>query len=164
MGVGPTARWAAIAAALVVGPLASCSGDDSEERQQDVAERGEAVMPFDLEATTHSFVPTPDGLIETIVANDADDAVNIRLIREHLQAEQARFDLGDYADPEAIHGEQMPGLAELEASAGDVTVTFAEIASGARLLFRTSEPELVDALRRWGEAQTSDHGEHAAQS
>lgn len=118
-------------------------------------------MPFDLDATTHRFDPTDDGLVETVVADDPDDSENIRLIREHLREEEQRFDRGDYGDPATIHGDEMPGLAELESGADDVEVTFDETPSGARLVFRTDDPALLDALRRWGEAQTSDHGEHA---
>ncbi len=150
-----------IASAAIILLLASCSGDDTESRQEAVAEAGADVMPFDLDATTHRFDPTDDGLVETVVADDPDDNENIRLIREHLREEEQRFDRGDYGDPATIHGDEMPGLAELEAGADDVEVTFDETPSGARLVFRTDDPALLDALRRWGEAQTSDHGEHA---
>lgn len=150
-----------IASAAIILLLASCSGDDTESRQEAVAEAGADVMPFDLDATTHWFDPTDDGLVETVVADDPDDSENIRLIREHLREEEQRFDRGDYGDPATIHGDEMPGLAELEPGADDVEVTFDETPSGARLVFRTDDPALLDALRRWGEAQTSDHGEHA---
>jgi len=56
----------------------------------------------------------------------------------------------------------MPGLAELEAGADSVTVTFEDLVDGARLVFTTDDPGLVDALHRWGEAQTTDHGAHAS--
>jgi len=144
--------------------LVSCSGDDTESRQDAVADAGAAVMPFDLDATTHRFEPTADGLVETVYADDPDGSANIRLIRDHLVEEEQKFERGNYGDPETIHGDEMPGLAELEAAAADVDVTFEETPDGARLVFRTDDPALVDALRRWGEAQTVDHGEHADQS
>lgn len=144
--------------------LVSCSGDDTESRQDEVADVGAAVMPFDLDATTHRFEPTDDGLVETVYADDPDDSANIGLIRDHLVEEEQKFERGDYGDPETIHGDEMPGLAELEAGADDVDVTFGETPDGARLVFRTDDPALVDALRRWGEAQTVDHGEHADES
>lgn len=60
-----------------------------------------------------------------------------------------------------IHGEDMPGLGELEAGAANVEIDYRELAFGARVTFISDDPELVDALHRWGEAQVTDHGAHA---
>jgi hypothetical protein len=149
---------------LVALAVVACGGDEGPEasnRQDEVADRGADVMPFDLEATTHGFEPTPTGLQETVVADDPADDEQVELVQEHLAQEATRFRAGDYGDPAAIHGQDMPGLAELEAGAGDVTIELANLVDGARLTFTSSDPQLVDALHRWGEAQTSDHGEHA---
>ena len=170
---GPlTAAAAAVLVALVV--LGGCSGSDEAseagevseteteaERQADVAERGAEVMPFDLDATTHRFEPTDDGLVQTVVADDPDDAEQVALVREHIAEEARRFRRGDYGDPAVIHGYDMPGLADLEAGAAAVTVELADVDAGARLSFLTDDPALVDALHAWGEAQLMDHGAHA---
>jgi hypothetical protein len=148
--------------------LVAACGDDkgdastSTDRQAVVADRGSAVMPFDLEATTHTFTPTDDGLIEDVTADDPDDAENIALIREHLTDERERFQRGDFGDPARIHGDEMPGLGALEAGAADIEVTYEDLDDGARLTFTSEDPELIEALHRWGEAQVTDHGEHAA--
>ena len=153
----------ALALALATG----CGGDDGAaddelaERQEEVAERGAEVMPFDLDATTHRFVPTDDGLVQTVVADDPGDAEQVRLVREHLAEEAERFRAGDFADPAAIHGHDMPGLAELEAGAGEIDVHLADVEGGGEITYTTADPALVDALHRWGEAQVMDHGEHA---
>jgi hypothetical protein len=99
---------AALAAALV---LAGCAddGDGSADRQDDVAERGAQVMPFDLDVTTHRFEPTDNGLIETVVADRPDDAEQVALVQQHLTEEAGRFRNGDYGDPAAIHVDDMPG-------------------------------------------------------
>ena len=147
----------------VAGLLVACSGDDGGDRQAEVAERGREVMPFDLDATTHRFEPTGDGLVQTVVADDPADAEQVRLVREHLAGEAERFRQGDFGDPAAIHGHDMPGLAELEAGAGagDVTVELADVDAGARLTYTSTDPGLVEALHQWGEAQVMDHGDHA---
>lgn len=145
-------------------PVACGDGDpggDQTDRQAEVAERGADVMPFDLDATTHRFEPTDAGLVQTVVADDPADADQVGLVRSHLGEEAERFRGGDYRDPAAIHGDDMPGLAELEAGAERVVITLDELADGARLTFTSSDPDLVDALHRWGEAQTMDHGRHA---
>jgi hypothetical protein len=148
--------------------LAACAEDDtavsptSTDRQDAVAERSADVMPFDLDATTHTFSPTDDGLVEDVTADDPDDRENIALIREHLADERERFGRGDFGDPAQIHGDEMPGLAELKAGTAEIQIVYEDLNDGARLTFTTDDTALVDALHRWGEAQVTDHGEHAA--
>ena len=153
---------ATVMLAAVAAVACSADGDDTtSNRQEEVAERGAQVMPFDLDATTHRFEPAPAGLIETVVADDPADGQQVALVQQHLAEEAERFRAGDYGDPAAIHGHEMPGLAELEAAAGAVTIELTNLANGATLTFTTTRPNLVDALHRWGEAQTFDHGDHA---
>ncbi len=154
--LGAVALTAAlITAALIVG------GNDAEQSRQDqVADRGASVMPFDLDLTEHVFTDLPDGGEQTVTALDATDANQIRLIRGHLQEEAEKFRTGDFDDPAAIHGEEMPGLAELREGAqqGRITVTYAELEDGARLRYTATDPNLVDGIHSWFEAQTMDHG------
>jgi hypothetical protein len=156
-----------VLAATTLGLLAlfGCGDDQANQRladrQAEVAERGADVMPFDLDATTHAFAPTGTGLVETVVADDPSDTDQIALIRSHLSNEADRFRRGDYSDPAAIHGQDMPGLTDLQAGAGSITITLDRLPDGARLTFSTDDPDLVNALHRWAEAQTTDHGEHA---
>lgn len=150
--------------AWALGTGASACGTSEEGDETGVAARGAEVMPFDLEATTHRFEPTDAGLVETVVADDPGDDVQIELIRSHLAGEEQRFEVGDYGDPATIHGDDMPGLAELEAGAANIDVAYEDTGGGARLTFTSDDAVLIEALRRWGEAQTSDHGQHAAGS
>lgn len=145
--------------AVLVLAVAACAGE--ADRQAEVAERGAEVMPFELDATTHRFDPTDDGLVETVVADDPDDAEQVELVQDHLIQEAKRFRDGDYGDPAAIHGDDMPGLATLEDRAADIDITLDLVADGARLTFITDDHAVVDALHRWGEAQVADHGQHA---
>lgn len=139
--------------------LAGC-GNSGTTRQEEVAERGAEVMPFDLDATTHRFVPLPNGLEQVVVADDPADSQQVNLIRQHLETEQHRFQRGDYTDPAHIHGTDMPGLATLQARAADVEIVFSARPDGARLLFSTSDPQLIETLHEWGRAQVADHGAH----
>ncbi|NEW37722.1 aspartate carbamoyltransferase [Nocardia cyriacigeorgica] len=131
---------------------------DGTERRAEVAERGAAVMPFDLAKTTHSFAPTPDGGRQAVTANDPADTTQTRLIRDHLSAEATKFTAGDFTDPATIHGDQMPGLAELRAGASRLTVRYEELPTGATLHYTSTDPALIAALHRWFDAQSSDHG------
>jgi hypothetical protein len=140
-------------------------GDERRGRQDEVAERGAEVMPFDLDGTTHAFTPQDDGLVQTVVVDDtvtgADRREQLELVRRHLRLEADRFAAGDYGDPAAIHGDAMPGLAELEAGADGVDVAYDATEAGGRITFLAADAELVDALHRWAEAQVADHGAHA---
>jgi hypothetical protein len=151
-------RTAALGAAVA---LALGCGDDGSNRRAQAADRGAEVMPFDLDATTHHFEPVDDGLVETVVADEPIDDEQVGLIQEHLQEEAGRFSRGDYGDPAAIHGDDMPGLADLEAGADAITIDYEAVDDGATVTFTTDDPQLVDALHRWAAAQTADHGDHA---
>lgn len=148
----------ALACALAVAGFVVWGGEDQPSRQEIVAQRGAKVMPFDLTATTHQFDSTPTGAVELVTANSADDTTQIDLIRKHLLTEAARFKQGDFGDPAAIHGSNMPGLRALTRSAGRIDVTYAEVPAGASITFTTSDPELRSGLADWIMAQNMDHG------
>lgn len=150
------------ALALVALAVTGGCGRSGTTRQEEVAERGAQVMPFDLDATTHRFEPMANGLEQTVVADDPDDTEQVALIRLHLEAEQRRFVRGDFSDPAHIHGDDMPGLATLQAHASDISISYSEVADGGRLLFVADDADLIDGLHAWGRAQTADHGSHAA--
>jgi hypothetical protein len=153
-------RKLAVAALLASTVFVSGCAADQSDRQAEVADRGRSVMPFDLDKTTHRFLPQSDGLLQEVVADHPDDG-QITLVREHLIQEAERFRRGDFADPARIHGSDMPGLAALSAGAAKITISYAERGDGAALTFRTADSTLVQALHAWGEAQISDHGKHA---
>jgi len=132
-----------------------------EDRRAEVADRGADVMPFALEDTTHVFRPTEEGGVQSVVADDPDDDEQIALIREHLRDESERFARGDFSDPASIHGEQMPGLQTLSEGAGAIDITYVDQPGGGEVTYVTDDPELVDALHDWFDAQLSDHGHDA---
>jgi hypothetical protein len=151
----------ALSVLATIGTLFAAGVLGAPTRQEQVAARGASVMPFDLDATTHVFQAQLDGGLQQVVAKDRADGEQIALIRQHLEHEAAKFARGDFADPAAIHGEEMPGLAALRESAGRIDVAYSELADGAQLRYTTSDPALVTALHQWFAAQLSDHGSHA---
>lgn len=147
-------------AALTSIPLAAHS--QNATRQAEVAKRGPDVMPFSLKATTHFFTKTNDGGTQRVVTKDVSGAVQTRLVREHLRGIQAQFQKGDFSGPSHIHGQDMPGLAQLKAAQpGQISFTYQDVAGGAGLTYRTSNDDLVKALHSWFNAQLSDHGADA---
>jgi hypothetical protein len=133
-----------------------------KSRQETVAERGPDVMPFDLQSTTHIFTRTKSGGIQQVVVKNSRDAAQIRLIRTHLQEIAAQFSKGDFSGPTHIHGADMPGLAELKkAKPSEIKVQYQEMKDGAKIVYTTNQPRLVNALHQWFDAQVSDHGHDA---
>jgi hypothetical protein len=151
---------AAVIAACCLVPLAALAAD--AQRQADVARLGADVMPFSLKATTHVFTPTPDGGTQRVVAKDGADAAQVKLVRAHLQDIRTQFLKGDFSGPSHIHGQEMPGLATLQAAKpGQIAIGYEDVPGGAELRYQSSDPALVKALHTWFDAQLSDHGADA---
>lgn len=132
------------------------------QRQADVARRGVDVMPFSLPATTHIFTKTAAGGVQQVVARTASDTAQVTLVRQHLREIREQFLKGDFSGPAHVHGQTMPGLAELQAAErGQIAIAYQDIPGGAELTYSTREPGLVAALHAWFDAQLSDHGHDA---
>lgn len=146
---------------ITLGVLATTGMLTGANRQAMIHEQGGAVMPFDLNRTTHVFKTTESGGVETVITKDSADSEQIALIQQHLHHEVLRFREGDFSDPATIHGTGMPGLTELAAGAVKITFSYAALPNGARISYETKDPRLIDALHRWFAAQLADHGHDA---
>lgn len=133
----------------------------SPARLDEVAERGSHVMPFHLEKTQHVFNKTEHGGIQQVIAKDAGDSEQIALIRQHLADISERFKQGDFSKQRRIHGDDMPGLAELSSQYRSVRFDYRELPNGAEIEYSAEQPALVDAIHRYFNAQLSDHARHA---
>ena len=133
----------------------------NEQRLDQVAERGRHVMPFDLEKTQHVFNKTTHGGIQQVIAKDAGDSQQIGLIRQHLADISERFKQGDFSKQRQIHGDDMPGLAELSSQYRNVRFSYRDLPNGAEIEYSAEDTALVDAIHRYFNAQLSDHARHA---
>lgn len=130
-------------------------------RLDEVAERGRHVMPFDLEKTLHVFNKTEHGGLQQVIVKDAGDGEQIGLIRRHLSEIAAGFRQGNFSRQRRIHGDDMPGLADMAAEYKHIGFDYRELPNGAEIEFSAEEPALVDAIHRYFNAQLSDHARHA---
>ncbi|MCK9606288.1 MAG: aspartate carbamoyltransferase [Methylomonas sp.] len=133
----------------------------SSERLDTVADRGRHVMPFNLEKTLHVFDKTMHGGIQQVIAYNTGDAEQIALIRRHLLQISQGFRQGDFSRQRQIHGDDMPGLAELAAGYAKVRSDYRELPNGAEIEYSAEDSSLVDAIHRYFNAQLSDHARHA---
>lgn len=157
--LGRVACFVSVAVVLAAG--CSDGSTSTTSRQDEIEARGTEVMPFDQRRTTHVFRNTDDGGTQQVVAKSAIDSEQVSLVRQHLRKEAARFKAGNFSDPMAIHGMKMPGLDVLRDGAGRVRVTYTTVPHGAQITYTSTEPELVDALHQWFDAQLMDHGSNA---
>jgi hypothetical protein len=134
----------------------------ASQRQAEVAVRGAEVMPFDLHGTSHVFTRSRNGGLQQVLVKNPGDAAQLRLVRSHLRKIVARFEEGDFSAPTKIHGEGMPGLAQLkQARPGEISIHYRDLPNGAQLRYATSNPALVPVLHQWFDAQLADHGDDA---
>ena len=160
-------RLAASVLVLILGgTLAQDDHSGHSAQDADFSQREQEVMPFDLDATLHTFEKSDQGGFERVTADNPEDNRNIALIREHLEKEAERFAHGDFSDPAYLHGEDMAGLSTLEeaAAAGRLRVSYANLPDGAELTFVADDNTVLAALHAWFDAQVNDHGEHATES
>jgi hypothetical protein len=149
---------AMIAALMMSAAMAGAAGD----REAGVRQRGAEVMPFALAETLHVFEKTAGGGVQRVLARPG-HADQIAPIREHLQTIAGQFETRDFSGPAHIHGDDMPGLAELQAAEkGDLTVTYRELDNGAEVTYAGSSDAMRLAIHRWFDAQLSDHGHDAS--
>lgn len=133
----------------------------SQTPQERVHDRSHTVMPFEMSQTLHIFNMTESGGVQRVIARDPDQSDQIAMIRRHLKHEAERFQQGDFGDPAKLHGQDMPGLKELEAGASDIQVSYNEVPAGAEIIFQTDDLHLLTAIHRWFGAQLSEHGADA---
>lgn len=134
----------------------------TDARLDEVAQRGSHIMPFDLEQTTHIFTKTEQGGLQQVIVKENTNSEQIKLIRQHLSKISAEFLQGNFSNPVKIHGENMPGLAELKAAKpGQIKVAYKELPNGAEINYSSEEPKLITAIHQFFDAQLSDHARHA---
>jgi hypothetical protein len=152
----------AVSFVLIASLSAQGVGEAENSRLDEVEKRGAQVMPFYLEQTTHIFTKTEKGGLQVVISKESADKGQIELIRAHLFKISRDFMQGDFSDPMKIHGEDMPGLAELrKASPGSIRIEYRELPTGAQIGYLSDDPQLVAAIHRWFDAQLSDHSGHA---
>jgi hypothetical protein len=134
----------------------------SEQRLDEITQRGSHVMPFNLEQTTHVFSKTEQGGIQQVIVKNPANTEQIKLIRQHLTRISHEFQQGDFSNPAKIHGDSMPGLDELrKAKIGQINIAYKELPDGAEIDYSTELPVLINAIHQWFDAQLSDHARHA---
>jgi hypothetical protein len=130
---------------------------DQDKRSEDVVKRGEHVMGFPHEATTHHFRLFNDGGEIDVRANAPKDKASIDQIRTHLEHIAKMFGSGNFKAPMLIHDTNPPGTATMTRRKEQIRYEFSETDRGARIRLVTSSPETTDAVHAFLLFQIVDH-------
>src|SRR6266404_8874848 len=105
----------------------------SSAQHSGVEQRGDHVMGFSHEKTTHHFLLTKDGGSIEVTANDAGDGASRDQIRMHLGHIAKMVAAGDFNAPMLVHDKVPPGVPVLERLKADVQYRFEETERGGRV-------------------------------
>jgi|SRR5579859_7863547 len=130
---------------------------DQDKRSEDVVKRGEHVMGFSHQATTHHFRLFKDGGEIAVTAKDPNDKASIEQIRAHLGHIVKMFSTGNFNAPMLIHDTNPPGVATMTRRKEQIRYEFSETDRGGRIRLITGSPETTDAVHAFLLFQIVDH-------
>ena len=119
--------------------------------------RGDHVMGFDQDKTTHHFTLTKTGGVIQVQANDPSDTVSRDHIRMHLQHISKAFAEGDFTDPHEVHAEAPPGVPVMKDRKDKISYQFESIAKGGRVVISTEDPKALKAIHEYLRYQIREH-------
>jgi hypothetical protein len=144
----------ALTLALVLG---TALPQHTDHQRDDMTRRGDAVMGFSHEKTTHHFrLRATGGEIEA-TANDANDEETASQIRGHVRHIARLFAEGDFTAPVLIHAQDPPGVQVMAARKAAITYTIELLPAGARIRITTGDRQALDAIHRFLRFQITDH-------
>jgi hypothetical protein len=146
--------------AALAATLGLCAQQDTSTHQDHsntVSQRGDQVMGFSHEKTTHHFRLFPDGGAIEVTANDPGDAESRAQIRTHLSHIAGMFASGDFDAPMLIHSRVPPGVPVLKRLKTEVAYTFEEMDGGGRVRIRTGNRKALAAVYQFLRFQIADH-------
>lgn len=122
-----------------------------------VNERGDKVMGFSHDKTTHHFLLKADGGAIEVEANDPNDAASRDQIRTHLRHIARKFAAGDFTAPMMIHAQNPPGVPVMQRLKAAINYQFEETARGGRVRIKTNDGKALAAVHEFLRFQISDH-------
>lgn len=132
-------------------------GHGHDSHAEGVAKRGDRVMGFDHEKTTHRFLLRPDGGAIEVIANAADDKESRDLIRKHLGHIAKMFAEGNFKAPMLIHDRTPPGVPVMKRLKAEVEYRYEETERGGRVRLTTANEEALRAVHEFLRFQIEDH-------
>ena len=142
-----------LAAAL----LAGCALYAQNEHHTAVNQRGDHVMGFSHEKTTHHFRLYSDGGAIEVEANDPKDTQSRDQIQMHLGHIAKMFAAGDFNAPMLIHDRVPPGVPVMQEHKADIKYEFSKTERGGKVRITTKDPAALNAVHEFLRFQIADH-------
>jgi|GEM_PF-313748 len=142
---------------LLIVAAISLAAYSQQMHHQAVDSRGDHVMGFSHELTTHHFKLYKDGGAIEVTVDDKSDTGQRDAIRTHLKKVAKDFAAGDLTMPMLIHNTNIPGLETMKRLHAKIAYTYAEIPDGGSVRIRTHNTEALKAIHSFLQLQISDH-------
>lgn len=120
-------------------------------------ERGDKVMGFDHNLTTHHFLLKADGGLIQVEANQTTDAASRDQIRKHLGHIAKMFGAGNFSAPMLVHDQNPPGTAVMKELKDRIKYEFTENERGAFIRISTNDPAALKAIHEFLRYQIKEH-------
>jgi hypothetical protein len=134
------------------------SAHSHDQHQAGVNDRGDQVMGFDHNKTTHRFRLISDGGAIEVEASDPEDTTSRDQIRQHLSHIARLFAEGDFTSPMLIHSQTPPGVPVMKRLKSTIKYRFENTERGGRIRITTSNREARSAVHDFLAFQIKDHG------
>ena len=142
---------------LLLLPFALLAQEKSDPHHDEVLHRGDHVMGFSHEKTTHHFHLLSDGGSIEAIANDAADTASRNQIREHLQHIAAMFKHGDFNAPLLIHSQNPLGVPTMRRLRKEIEYRVEDVPNGARVRVSSGNEKAIAAIHEFLRFQIQDH-------
>jgi hypothetical protein len=152
-----TARIAPWVIGLGLLSLPALAQDAKSCHDAEVDERGDHVMGFDHEKTSHHFRLTPSGGVIDVAAKEPDDTSSRDAIRTHLAHIAKKFSEGDFEAPMLIHDRVAPGVPVMEKKKDLIRWIYESSDAGGRIVITTADDEALSAIHDFLRFQIEDH-------
>lgn len=150
-------RIALMLAVCVPSTLPEQKPSSPAQPHEGVVERGDKVMGFSHEKTTHHFRLYSDGGAIEAEADDAKDPASRDQIRFHFEHIVTMFAAGDFSAPMLIHAQNPPGSEAMKRLRNAIEYKLDSTEKGARIRITTKDPEALRAVHEFLRFQISDH-------
>ena len=127
------------------------------DSMESMNERGDKVMGFDHDLTTHHFLLKANGGVIQIEANNKTDTASRDEIRQHMRHIAKMFGEGNFSAPMLIHEQNPPGADVMKQLKAKIKYEFGENERGAFIRISTSDAAALKAIHEFLRFQIKEH-------
>lgn len=140
---------------MLLAPFALAQDSMSHHQME---ERGDAVMGFDHDKTTHHFRLSSTGGSIEVTANDPKDTESQQQIHMHLSHIAGMFAAGNFQAPMLVHStDHPPGTDTMKERKEQIHYEYREIPNGGAVFISTKDSEALSAIHEFLKFQIEEH-------